>query len=310
MNKILYYTLLSVSLCFLASCTERDTDDTPEWGAIEAFDDFMFKKYEPQMMVRTLTVEANQDAVDKISEKLCLALVDHDGDPVDTDMATLFVDGIEAENNVIEISPTDSELEVGIMLNKGFAQSGSKTCSWRLKVKSNPGYERINEFDVDQLTQFGNVLDDVQLNVKVRIDHKANSARVTFNSVLLAIAGVLALWFCMLRPIFCPKFKVARLNIRADSYYKSVPLKGHLAVVFTKNKKLKQGLFSKLFKGSIYYVYDQYWDQDIRIEPGDKKTVTVTMSNGYVFTPSKTFRMGQEYEMTKPDRTTAKIILQ
>ena len=307
MKRILRYIVLAGMSFSLAACAEEVADQTPCWGAVEAFDDFPIKKFEPQMIKRTLVVDANQDAKDKNLTNLCFALVDYNGVPVGKDKAALYVNGVETDDNTIDVAASDTEIEVGILLNKSFAQSEKMTCNWRLKVIKNPGYERINEFEADQLKQFENVLDDVQLNIKIQVLHKANSAAVTFYTILLVFACVVAAWYMILRPICISRFGLSQIVVTGTNYYKSIKVKRFRKVICTNDRKNKQGFWSKVIFGPICYVYNEYWENDLVILPASGKTARVEASKSYTFTPSKTFKIGTEYTMMKANGDSAKI---
>lgn len=274
MKKTVQYILLLFVSFALYSCSDDVVDDnTPDWASIEAYDDYyFFKKYESPLLTRTLEVETNDDAKHKISNPMLLALVDNEGNEIGPDKAQLYQNGQLSEDNTITVLPGDTEVEIGIKLNKSFAQSGDKTCYWTLKVVENPGYEVVCDYEIDQLAALENVFDTPGQSVKIRITHVANNVKVWTRLILtIVICAIVA--YIILVQLFIKRFNVKHLiNIfvtvngqrRGIMGYKA-GLKGSREIILTSDIKKKQGFWAMLFKGKKSYVYIQHWPTDIKL---------------------------------------------
>lgn len=105
---------------------------------------------------------------------------------------------------------------------------------------------------------------------------------LTWTAILLAAA--LLLWFLMLRRLFFPPISVKTIQI-SDPYFSSVNVKGKRRVVFT-DKKMSQGLLSRLFTGEILYKKNDVWTSPLTFEAGSKrKTLRVVRTRDYTFDP-------------------------
>lgn len=300
----------AIAVCVtLASCSEEPTYVVN--GAsfeIQSYDDFLWKKDVVDTIKFELTTAFQE--CQGINEPITLALCDSYGEPVSSDVVTLYVGGVISDANIVTIYPKSSGTtvtDVALVIDRAYL-SEDCTFDWCLKVLEAGDIWVYGERGTERyLPDQRKVLFGTDIHIVN--DHVVNKMKVAFNIVLLVIAGILAAWFIMLRPLFISKFKLKQLVITGSSYYQTISLKGYRKVVCTKNRKNKQGFMSRLFLGPIYYAYNEYWDRDMEIVPGPSKTARVQCSSGYMFTPSKTLKLGVEYEMTKENGETAKIIV-
>lgn len=268
MKRIWILAVVVLPALFAVSCSEKK-DKTPDWGVTEAFDDFLFKKYEPEMMVRTLVLEPNQDAKKESMGPLRFHLIqDVEGKtiPVNSSVAQVYVNGEPASNNIFEV-PADAErVEVGIKMAKSLTDK--KTYYFRLAVE-NPGYEMINDIPVDG----GQIeLDDFDTNLKIVVKHVSNSLKVLVIWILIILASLFVAWMFFLKPIIFKHFRFDELKIvyMEDNVRKGAPQD----VTLRKARKLilgndvkRQSAFNRFWTGRILYLEDPYWSTEVEITP-------------------------------------------
>lgn len=264
MKKLVQYIFFAVVLISFAACSDDPKDNTPEWASVEAYEDFFLSEYEPSMLTRTLVIETNDDAKHKVSSAMKLALVDNDGKRVGLDKAQLFKANVATEDNVLVVMPGDTEVEVGIKLNKSFAQSGDKTCYWGFKVIENPGYELICDLSVSELSALNNQLDSPNQVIKITIEEVANDVKVWTMTGLWIVAGILFAIFLICR---MNNPRVHFTEIKVDYGYGPIKTKtrGCYKVVFT-NKSHKEGLLSRIFVGKVAVVRDEFWTEPVQLK--------------------------------------------
>lgn len=307
MKKFFHLFFVAVLFQTAVACSEKDNDKTPQWGVVEAFDDFLFKKYTPPIITRTLVFERNDDAKLKINKPFVLKLCRQEGDktiPVTPAEVQVYVDGEAVADNRIVIAPGTERVQVGMKLDKNLTKKKDHTYRYVFQVE-NPGYELINGVEADKGIY---VMDDLQTNVRIEVKHKANSLKVWCEIIGLLLLGLLVLWFLVLRTLFVQKIRLSRISINSDSYFKSARINGAMSVVFTKDRTKKQGFLSKLFVGKVVYIYDSWWTQDFVLMPGNGKTAHVSSCKGYVIDPNRTLKVGVEYTLTNTENNNVATI--
>ncbi|MDE6582529.1 MAG: VWA domain-containing protein [Duncaniella sp.] len=94
------------------------------------------------------------------------------------------------------------------------------------------------------------------------------------------ILAALLLWFLLLRRIFFPTIKVAKIEFTGPgSYYASKRIKGARKVVLTARTK-SQNILSRIFTGEIRYVRADHFSPEISILPAGRKKKVKVRSEG------------------------------
>lgn len=300
MKKHFFYILLAALFSFV-SCSEDPVDDVPDWATVGVFEDYFLKKYESPMLTRTLTVDINEDAKHKIHAPIALALVDSEGISVAEDKAQLYQDGQIAEDNVIMISPSDTEIEIGLKLNKAYAQANEGVYYWGFEVLDNPGYEMLCGYTSEELAELGNLLDSPQQTIKITVNHVANKVKVWTNTIVLVVLSVIVAWILLLQ-INVPRFNQKHIrsifiitngarrcitNCTSDA--------DRSVEIVISSQELKQSFISKLFMGRKCFVKLENFPAELHMTP--KKGGKVN----YKSEPRTAFKMtrnGQVHQLT------------
>jgi hypothetical protein len=122
------------------------------------------------------------------------------------------------------------------------------------------------------------------------------------------IVILLALWRIFIRPMVFETFKVRKLYlIIPDSPMKTQKIRGCHKVICTKRNQ-RQSLIGKFFIGSILFLKNDFWEQDMEIVPRDKKSVRIRPPHNLTVAPGNTLTLGINAEATN-NQTNKKAIL-
>lgn len=300
MKRYLLFSLILVVFAVFSSC--KDKEKLNYWGQTEHFDDYLWKKYVPDTLKRTLKIGFNDDAINDINAPLILSLYKRNSDgeykKVNSKEVKMFVDGELSEKNTISIMPKDNEepdeikIEVSIVLSEEILGESDldRDYHFAFKVDENPGLDRINDCNVA-----GNkkpLLDDSSkirgIPMIIHVDEKVNPVKVGIDIGLvifsLIVIAVLILWFSILKFVYYPKIKVS-IDINGEYYMHKSKNKYHKIVLCDSNNRKKQSGLSKLFKGEILYSVNEMWSESpITILPSGK-TVKLDISDDYTIQP-------------------------
>lgn len=259
-----FYSVCILFLCLCASCTK---ETSTLWGETECYDDFLWVKYVPDTLKKTLCFDFNEDATNHMTKPLRLGLfkkTDKGFVQLKGNEVELFVDGKKIENNIISVSQECNELEIGIVLNKNIQ---NQSHFWYIRAIDNAGLERINDSNVESL--------DAIMDIRVKKTHVMNPLANFFMWLLGLIAVALFLWFALLQRLFYPTFKVNKVTlIGPEPYLNSIKIKGCRKLVLT-SKNIKQTFINKIFTGEIKYSNSSIWSEDVVFEPRDKKSIRI-----------------------------------
>ena len=278
LSKNRYYIALIFVINMLTSC-EREVDSSMLWGKTDYYTDFLFVNYEPVKMTKTICFEANDDAIGNVGNvKMGLFKQKEDGAyaPI-KDEIIIYKNDEVCINNEIIITPQDKEIQLGIEFTPKADEGIHK---WFLKVLDNGGFDRINEYAVED--------DALPLLLEWKAEKNViiNPLKLGLNTFLAIIAIALIIWMFILKPQAYPTFKLKKLYILYDGRQVPVRLSRVHKIVCTSHSK-SQGIFSKWFMGDVIYVKDNYWiPGDVVIMPKDKKSVKVRFSTQYTMIPN------------------------
>ena len=118
---------LIILALLVVSCS--DSDKRVLFGETDYFEDFLWKKYEPVIMTRTLTLDFNDDAKRVLKDKKfkfnVFEALSADKKEVAKNIV-VYKNNQKCEGNIIEISVDESEVELGIEFTKN-ASEGEHT---------------------------------------------------------------------------------------------------------------------------------------------------------------------------------------
>ena len=155
-------------------------------------------------------------------------------------------------------------------------------------------------------------------------DFEALSLRTTYshpmNPLLKAmlwlgavLAALVALWLAVLRRMFFPPIRAARMEITGPgSYYATKKIRGAYKVVLTSRRR-RQSVFSRLFRGKEIIVRADHFDPAVELTAGTKKKVRLRCAAApggerWEFSPSAVLAPFERTEMTLPARRTKSTI--
>ena len=266
-----------VVACLFVSCGKEEVDTSMLWGETSCYPEFLFCDYEPVRMTRTICFETNEELKGKDwKTKFGLfKMTSDDGSYVKVEKEViLYKNGEACPNNILEITSGDEEVELGIEFAPSAPEGVHK---WFLKVVDNGGFDRINEYST------------AEDSLPLLLEWKAEK-RDVLNPLLkgiiftsLAILLLLLIWFCILRRMFYPTFKIGNIQFVGDSYFSTKRIYKTRKLVVTSSNR-KQGVLNRLFTGKIVFERNDIWADEWELLPKGKSARLVAKRK-YMFTP-------------------------
>jgi hypothetical protein len=278
MKKYLFIIALALSVLSLQSCQQTETD-VERWGEISSYPDWWLNKYQPVTIERNLHIEFNKDAKEDFEREVVLALyrIDDLGSerPARPEDVQLFVNGEPSPDNTIHINKNDSDIRVGLQVNKEFLkENGTTTFNWKFKVADNGGLDYINDFEVSGSDETPLLRDNTSMDVyHKRVKNKPRV--ITDTSLLTILAAIIAIIvFIQLVTAKFTQHQLGKVFITVDGIRKNImsmsrEAKGTKQIILT-GKKKSQGILSKLFQGKDCYLFIRGLESDIVLTPGKK----------------------------------------
>ena len=223
-------------------------------------------------------------------------------DTLDFELKAIFNDEAKKDSSSVELMVTDSDGETDFQLlyNGQKAKNGrillnskaGATCKLSLvfnpEAKEGKRYfaiSAINKHELDKIND--QPVESYQVTLRSEYIVNWNPLKTIFMWIGILILVALVLWFLMIKRFFYPSINIKTIQIN-EPYFSRINIKGKRRVVFT-NKKMSQGLISKLFTGEILYKKNEIWTSPLGFEAGaKKKTLRVMRTKDYAFDPYTT----------------------
>lgn len=293
-KKLILWAVCSSLAIILGSCTEDSDSRNPSWGKTDCYEQFLWKKYVPDTLSRVIRFDFNEDARNYMREPLQLALFKKtDGGkmlPLTEFEAEVFADGVKCADNIVRVTPDMESIVLGIVFNP---QAESKVHHYYFRVINDGGLDRINDMDSGGYNADNTSLMEVEAEKRDILNPLAQ-ASIAFAIIVIA---ALLVWLIVLKPIFFPVFKVSRVQLVDPVPYSSMKrIRGYRLLVLT-NKQPSQGIVSQIFTGKILYEVNALWEDNVFVEPRDRKSVRLRCPKAYSAT-ARILKANQEYTIT------------
>lgn len=289
MLRISRYIILLIFTGIFFSCKE-EVDTSMLWGKTDYYTDFLFNDYEPVKMVKTICFDMNEDAngrVGNVKFGMYKKMEDNSYMPV-TDEIRLYKNDELCIDNILLITPKDKEIQLGIEFTP-IAKEGVH--KWYLKVLDNGGFDRINEYTMDDEES-----SPLLLEWKAEKNDIVNPLKLGLNIFLITLLVLLLVWFFIMKPILYPTFKIGNIQFTNGTYFSTKRIYGARKLVVT-NASKKQGTINKLLTGKIVYEKNEFWPDEWEVHPKGKGGRLVA-NRKYTITPFTTCLNKQmEYEL-------------
>lgn len=277
-------------------------DDSPvgeKWGYTKCYEDFLWDKYEPQLMERQLEIKLNPHAAalfEKVG-KLTFYVSADKNKLVAPNGVDLYLNGEKCDNHRIVVdfidvrsNNTDTHvlnLNVGLMFTEvedvedytlyfGY-DIGNDAVKYNKEVEiEEVDHPHPVEIEEDLQVELGE-LGSVGVVVEQKVIMNPLKEKLIWGSII--VAGLFLLSIIISR-MMTPTIKVSRI-VLTGAYHKQLRVRGYNSVVFT-SRKQKQGFFSKLYKGTILYEVHPSWVSDVNIKPCNNRSVRLQRSNDYM----------------------------
>lgn len=270
---------VAIMLLFL-SCEEKTK--SAFWGETKYYSNFLWCKYKPVCMERTLNFDFNSDAQRLIDKDIEFEIVEKNtfGEFVQAKNIRLYKNGEECITNILSVHPSENEVSVSIVFTDE-AHDGYHT--FYLCEKGESGLDRI---DYLELTNGFCAKKQIVWNPLAKI----------LVWTLITIVALMLAWIILLKPLMIETFKVKKIQIIYTDAIKSIKIKGYKKVICS-NHKQTQSFVSKIFLGKILFVQNEFWEQDMEIVPKNKKSVRVRLPKCFSVSPSSTVTIGADTEI-------------
>lgn len=289
MSRISHYIIIAFIANILISCNEKKVDTSMLWGKTDYYTNFLFNDYKPVRMSKTICFETNEDANGRVGNvKFGLYKKEEDNSyiPVKEEIR-LYKNGILCENNILQVTPLDKEIQLGIEFTPK-AQEGVH--KWFLKVLDNGGFDRINEYATEEEAS------PLLLEWRAEKNDIINPLKLGVNISLFILFSLILVWFLIMKPILYPTFKIGNIQFTNGSYFSTKRIYGARKLVVTKSPR-KQSAISKLLTGQIIYERNEFWPDEWEIHPKGKGG-RLNTNRKYTITPFTTSLNKQmEYEI-------------
>lgn len=285
--KKFIFTLVALAGALVFSSCDSELDAN-HWGSTQYYRDFLFKECPPVVMEKTMSVSFNEDASD-LSSPLVLALYRkvEGGNPVKVtpDEAEVYVNGEKSADNTISLMPTQvvdevQKIKIGVVLTKSALESSDKdqTITYFLKMVKNPGLDFVNDVAVLGVREL--VLEaDPWTPMTVYLDYVANKLEVGVKLGFWIILIAMIAWIILARLVFWPatRFSIVYIDYHDGAGQRRIRMSGAYQLCLTSNKRAKDSLFKKIFKGSQRFEVNEFWEHDVIVKNGaSRNSVRVT----------------------------------
>ena len=235
-------------------------------GVTEYYPSFLFCKYEPVIMTQTLEIDFNEDAKRYIKSDILLEVVEKDSDGKLQSLAgkvKVYKNGIECNKTIVPVSLDEETIDLGLEF----------TAEAELDKYYNLYLIEAGSKQLDEL-----ILIDIEDALYVLKKDANNPLKegLIYGTIILLIVTVV--WYIVSRFIFWPSTPFGRVLIDYNDGVgdNTVKMYGKYELILTNDRKMKDSFFTKLFKGSRQYEYNDFWTHPITIKKGYKRgTVSV-----------------------------------
>lgn len=255
------FAVLALSVTAVA-CSEEAPVVNGESFEIQTFEDFLWHKDAVDTIKFEISTEFRE--CEEVTKPITLALCDCNGTIVPTDVATVFVNGVESDDNKIKITPKNGlvETQIAIVLDHSAL---TEDCEFSWNLQSLEGEDGIKVLGVkDEETEIGLVKNGIIFGTDIHIKntHVANTLKVWSITGLWIILAALIAAHILSRVINRPvKFTNVKVGYD-DDQMRSYTTRGCYMVVFT-NKPYKVSLFHRFFVGKVAVIKDSFWTEEV-----------------------------------------------
>lgn len=325
--------MMAVAVVSTTSCQNKSESEPAGdcWGHVDYYEDWLFWKYEPDVMSGQIDFEMNQDAFymlnlngekqgavkfyvsssknEVVVPQDIIVYFNGEACPDGSFTFTPAIDGEVAKSDFADDGWVTQTLNLGLEFKDSAAEGeheyyilyGNECVPAQSKTKNNIRIEgKLLNVDVASL-------DDVGIYV-VKNDI-SNPVKVAFGwtSVILVALFILSI---IISRMMHPTIKVGAINITTEGvYHNHVPIKGYSSVVFTKQFK-KQGFFNRLYKKKRLYVVHDSWAQgsDITLLPRGSNAVSIEYGTRQYTCNSRKLECRREYKLKNLETGTTTIL--
>lgn len=283
------FIFLILTVLVFTSCKDKETADV-YWGKTTIYKNFLFKKYKPVRMEKTLELDFNKDA-QSANSKVCFGLFKKDDKDNFTEVkdteAQIYVDDVVCDNNTFCITTNNKNITVGIEI---YEEAKDGTNKWFLQTTNYSNLDRIDNVEL----QGGNTMYSLDFLIKKNtITNPLKLASLIFiGSILL----LLLLWKLVMQRSVHPTFKVGMVSFAGEDF-RTTRIKGARKLICSSTPK-KQSAINKFFCGKIVYDINPFWTKDWVIEPRNLQTIKPQGANYSLNPYSVVIHRGEEYEVT------------
>jgi len=237
------------------------------------------KEKEPEAIPFTMAMDFNEDA-QKSQSAVTWEVTDSEGN---NDFA-IAVNGQEMKDRRFTITAPMKTADLQILFDKN-AHTGKR-------------YLKVRPVETHQLERINSLHpDDFELTLQTTYRTYMNPLLKGLIISLIILAGLLLLWFIVLKRLFFPTFKVSAFTV-TNPYYSMRRLRGCRKLVCTK-KVTKQPFINRLFTGRIAYEINPFWTTDWVILPKDRTSIKPQGAKEYLFDPyTVNLKKGENYTVT------------
>ncbi len=292
--KQMSFVAVLLSVVLLTTSCQNKGGETSLWGETRYYKDWLWDKYEPIIMEQTLQFDFNDDAKRLLQGETFTFVVvefDEEGNEV-SDQFVLYKNKEKCDDASFSITTADSEVVIGVEFLPTAREGNHKLY---LREKGASGLTRV---DYTELTEGVYVKKNDIMNPLAK-----GSAWSGGTLVVIFIA-----WLIVSRLLFWPamSFSKVKIDYQDGMGPRQIRVMGAYELVLTNDRRKKDNIFEKIFKGSRVYEVNEFWTSPLTLKSGMRKSIQLRPRTRYNFNPLKPTRQ-EEFMITNSAGKSVKI---
>jgi hypothetical protein len=199
----------------------------------------------------------------------------------------VLFNGKPCKNNEITFNPSMKQSMLSIVFDKD-SKTGKRYFKLTPDASSIYQLERIND----------NPAGEYELTLRAHYAVDMNPLLKIFIWLGIVLGALLIIWFIAIRPNF-DRFKCHGISTTIGNNIYPKKLHGKRLLIITKNRKLSQGFFNRLFLGEKAIIYDESVGGTITVKPKKRSGMVRYDRKLFDLTPAdrRELTVGTEYQL-------------
>ncbi len=279
-NKLNHILIIFVFFFLITGCGKKQESRTSlqgiDFGESVYYEPFLWEKSDTTILTKKIQFEFSDFAVEQ-ETLLELQFTNYDGINIDNDLIAIYVEGKLIGDGIIKVYADTTIVTKKIGLQLLPTMKAGDYHGYVVVVKHN--LDRIDDFERNQINE-----DNRIKQWSAYYEKDWNPLATCLFWLLIIIAGILLLWFFILRNQFYPKMKRGKIQVLSP-YFGGVIIKSNTKLIIFTHTKQKQSWLNKVFTGNIIYDVNSIYKNDITFKKGRGSKIKIKLPIGSRITP-------------------------